>query len=109
MEDKKTYSKQTNSNQDADAKDLKLRKEIDVDTEGNKTVVDRAREEDATDESILSETDSKNPNINRGVTTEKEAMKTVENKDLNSDITPNRYPNSNPESHRNRGNTNSDE
>lgn len=109
MEDKKTYSKQTNSNQDVDAKDLKLRKEIDVDTEGNKIVVDRAREEDATDESILSETDSKNPNINRGVTTEKEAMKTVENKDLNSDITPNRYPNSNPESHRNRGNTNSDE
>lgn len=109
MEEKKTPSKQTNSNQDAEAKDLKLRKEIDVDTEGNKIVVDRAREEDVKNESILSETNPENPNINRGVTTEKEAMKTVENKDLNSDITPNRYPNSNPESHKNRGNTNSDE
>ena len=109
MEDKKAQSKQTNSDHNADAKDLKLRKEVDVDTEGNKIVVDRAREEDVTDEGVLSKTNPENPNINRGVITEKEAMKTVENKDLNSDITPNRYSNSNPESHKDRGNTNSNE
>ncbi|MFL9829439.1 hypothetical protein ABS764_01120 [Flavobacterium sp. ST-87] len=97
MEDKNTETKKTTSSEEIDNTDPKLRKEIDVDTEGNKTVVDRAREEDATDEGILNDADPDNPNINRGVTTEKEAMKTVENKDLNSDITPNRYPNSKSE------------
>jgi hypothetical protein len=35
---------------------------------------------------------------------QEEAMKTVENEDLNSDITANRYPSSNPDNHKNRGN-----
>jgi hypothetical protein len=43
--------------------------------------------------------------LNRGVSTEKDTKKTVENIDRNSDITPNRYPNSNPDNHENRGNT----
>lgn len=109
MENKKSESKKENSNQDVEATEPKLRKEVEIDADGKKTLVDRAREAKETDEGVLSNTDPDNPNLNRGVTTEKEAMKTVENKDKNSDITANRYPNSNPESHRNRGNSKEDE
>ncbi len=58
---------------------------------------------------VKDKVDPKNVNANRGVATEEEAKKTVENKDRNSDITPNRYPNSNPESRKDRGNMKLDE
>ena len=109
MENKKSESKKENSNEDLEATEPKLRKEVEIDADGNKTLVDRAREANVSDEGVLSNTDPENPNLNRGVKTEKEAMKTVENKDKNSDITPNRYSNSNPESHKDRGNMKLDE
>ncbi|MFA9194460.1 hypothetical protein AAGV33_08575 [Flavobacterium sp. FBOR7N2.3] len=94
---------------DTASKDTKLNKELDVDADGKKNVVDRARDGYENSEKLSDEIDSDNPNAKRGVTTDKEAMKTVENKDLNSDITPNRYPNSHPDNKKDRGNMKLDE
>ena len=102
-------SKGKNVSHDKELKDTKLNKEVVTDTDGNKKVVDRARNENEDINTKLSNTTSDNPNSNRGVGTDEEAKKTVENKDRNSDITPNRYPNSNPESHKDRGNMKLDE
>jgi hypothetical protein len=82
----------------------KLKKEVVTDADGNKEVVDRARNVNENIEEVSNEINPANPNANRGVSTEEEAKKTVENKDRNSDITPNRYPNSNPDNHEDRGN-----
>ncbi|MBA0885399.1 hypothetical protein [Flavobacterium undicola] len=98
-----------NISNDTASTDLKLNKEVDIDADGNKTVVERARSGNENTENLSSEIDSDNPNANRGVTTDKEAMKTVENKDRNSDITPNRYPNSHPDNQEDRGNMKLDE
>lgn len=97
-------SKGKNVSHDKELKDSKLNKEVVTDADGNKKIVDRARNENEDIKTKLSNTTSDNPNSNRGVTTDEEASKTVENKDRNSDITPNRYPNSNPESRKDRGN-----
>ncbi|PWB19859.1 hypothetical protein [Flavobacterium sp. HTF] len=97
-------SKGKNVSHDKNPDDLKLKKEVVTDQEGNKEVVDRARNEN---EKITEVADQKTANSksgNRGVTTEEEAKKTVENKDRNSDITANRYPNSHPDNHKDRGN-----
>ncbi|SFD86351.1 hypothetical protein [Flavobacterium phragmitis] len=102
-------SKGKNVSHDKELKDSKLNKEVVTDADGNKKIVDRARNENEDIKTKLSNTTSDNPNSNRGVTTDEEAKKTVENKDRNSDITPNRYPNSNPESHKDRGNMKLDE
>lgn len=102
-------TKGKNISHDGKADDANLKKEVVTDTDGNKKVVERARNEN---EDIQEKRDSVNPknaNANRGVSSDEEAKKTVENKDLNSDITPNRYPNSNPESHRDHGNMKLDE
>ncbi len=98
-----------NVSDDTSSKDLKLNKELDVDADGKKTVVERGRDGHENIEKPSDEINSDNPNAKRGVTTDKEAMKTVENKDLNSDITPNRYPNSHPDNKKNRGNMKLDE
>jgi hypothetical protein len=50
-----------------------------------------------------------NESLTRGVATEADVIKTVENRDRNSDITPNRYLNSNPDNHVDRGNQKLDE
>lgn len=102
-------SKGKNVSHDKDLKDAKLNKEVITDQDGDKKIVDRARNENEDIPLKNSKTSSDNPNSNRGVTSEEEAKKTVENKDRNSDITPNRYPNSNPESHKDRGNMKLDE
>ncbi|AWK02759.1 hypothetical protein HYN56_00415 [Flavobacterium crocinum] len=102
-------SKGKNVSHDKELKDSKLNKEVVTDSDGNKKIVDRARNENEDIKTKLSNTTSDNPNSNRGVTTDEEAKKTVENKDRNSDITPNRYPNSNPESRKDRGNMKLDE
>jgi hypothetical protein len=83
-----------------------LTEEIEIDSEGNKTIVKRANNADGSVAQIPDEDRNWNENesLSRGVTTEKEVMKTVENEDLNSDITTNRYPNSNPDNHKDRGN-----
>ena len=102
-------SKGENISHDTESTDAKLIKEVEIDADGNKTIVERARTGNENTENLSSEIDLDHPNANRGVTTDKEAMKTVENKDRNSDITPNRYPNSHPDNHENRGNMNVDE
>ena len=83
-----------------------LTEEIEIDSDGNKTIVKRAHNADGSVAQIPDEdrTWNENESLSRGVTTEKEAMKTVENEDLNSDITTNCYPNSNPDNHKDRGN-----
>lgn len=82
----------------------KLKKEVVTDADGNKEIVDRARTENENIKEVSNGIDSDNPNANRGVSTDEEAKKTVENKDRNSDVNPNRYPNSNPDNHKDRGN-----
>ena len=86
-----------------------IKQEVVTDKNGEKEIVDRARNENESIKETKHEINPDDPNANRGVSTEEEAKKTVENKDLNSDITPNRYPNSNPESHEDRGNMKLDE
>ncbi|MFD2939933.1 hypothetical protein [Flavobacterium notoginsengisoli] len=102
-------SKGKNISHDDDLKDAKLNRELVTDEDGNKKIVERARNENEEIKTKLSNITPDNPNANRGVTSDEEAKKTVENKDRNSDITPNRYPNSNPESHKDRGNMKLDE
>lgn len=91
---------------DDEKQEAMLTEEIEIDSEGNKTIVKRANNADGSIAQIQDEDRNWNENesLSRGVTTEKEAMKTVENEDLNSDITTNRYPNSNPDNHKDRGN-----
>lgn len=102
-------SKAKNISDDPAPTDSKLNKEVETDADGNKTIVDRARNLNKNTEKLSDEIDADNPNANRGVTTDKDAMKTVENKDRNSDITPNRYPNSHPDNKEDRGNMKLDE
>ncbi|KQO33009.1 hypothetical protein ASF10_19615 [Flavobacterium sp. Leaf82] len=97
-------SKGKNISHEGKSDDVNLKKEVVTDADGNKKVVDRARNENEDIKEVKGDVNSKNANSNRGVDTEEEAKKTVENKDRNSDITPNRYSNSNPESHKDRGN-----
>lgn len=101
--------KAKNISDDPAPTDSKRSKEVETDTDGNKTIVDRARNSNKNTEKLSNEIDTNNPNAHRGVTTDKDAMKTVENKDRNSDITPNRYPNSHPDNKQDRGNMKLDE
>jgi len=102
-------SKGKNISHDGKADDANLKKEVVADQDGNKQVVERARNENEDIKKVKGDVDPNNANSNRGVSSEEEAKKTVENKDRNSDITPNRYPNSDPESHKDRGNMKLDE
>lgn len=102
-------SKGKNVSHDKELKDAKLNKELVTDTDGDKKIVERARNENENINETLHQVNSDNANANRGVETEDEAKKTVENKDRNSDITPNRYPNSHPDNHKDRGNMKLDE
>jgi hypothetical protein len=98
-----------NISHDGKADDANLQKEVVADQDGNKQVVERARNENEDIKKVKGDVDSNNANASRGVSSEEEAKKTVENKDRNSDVTPNRYPNSDPESHEDRGNMKLDE
>jgi hypothetical protein len=102
-------TKGKNVSHDGKSESANLKKEVVADKEGNKEVVERARNENEKIKKVADEINPNNSNANRGVETDEEANKTVENKDRNSDITPNRYPNSNPESHEDRGNMKLDE
>jgi hypothetical protein len=83
------------------AKANQLQSEAETDEHGNTKVVERARNADATDENSRRD-ENENPQENRPSLTHNE--KTVENKDRNSDIANNRYPNSHPDNHEDRGN-----
>jgi hypothetical protein len=102
-------SKGKNISHDGKAEDANLKKEVVTDKHGNKQIVERARNENEDIRKVKDDISLDDANANRGVSSEEEAKKTVENKDRNSDITPNRYPNSNPESHKDRGNMKLDE
>jgi hypothetical protein len=102
-------SKGKNISHDGKADDANLQKEVVADQDRNKQVVERARNENEEIKKVKGDVDSNSANANRGVSSEEEAKKTVENKDRNSDVTPNRYPNSDPESHEDRGNMKLDE
>ncbi|MFC5980190.1 MULTISPECIES: hypothetical protein [Flavobacterium] len=102
-------SKGKNISHDGKSEDANLKKEVVTDVQGNKQIVERARNENEDIQKVKGDASMEDANANRGVSTEEEAKKTVENKDRNSDITPNRYPNSNPESHEDRGNMKLDE
>lgn len=88
----------------------KLKTEYETDVNGNQVKVERARNMDNV---AINDSEAQNPNGNEspGIHTisENAKKKTVENKDRNSDITANRYPNSHPDNHHNRGNLNLDE
>jgi len=102
-------SKGKNIPHDTEPHNSEIKKEVVADKSGNKEIVDRARNVNEKIEETSKQINPDNPNANRGVSTEEEAKKTVENKDRNSDVTPNRYPNSDPESHEDRGNMKLDE
>lgn len=93
-------SKGKNVSHDTKNDNLELKKEVVTDENGNKELVHRARNENEK----IEEVEGDDKNSNRGVSRETDEMKTVENKDRNSDITPNRYPNSHPDNHEDRGN-----
>jgi hypothetical protein len=122
MESTNLGSKKTNNKQNSEAESIggnlnpetsKLKEEIEIDSHGNEKVVQRVQDIDKTTPlAVLDENEKKwleNESLIRGVATEAEVKKTVENRDRNSDITPNRYPNSNPDNHIDRGNQKLDE
>ncbi|WP_138984262.1 hypothetical protein [Flavobacterium frigoris] len=103
-------SKETNIDSKTNSQESILIDEIEIDAEGNKKIVQRARNLNSSVDPTTTEiTSSDNENSSRGVSTEKEVMKTIENEDLNSDITAKRYPASHPDNHKNRGNMELDE
>ena len=122
MESNNLGSKKTNNKQNSDTESIgknlnpklsQLKEEIEIDTHGNEKIVQRVQDIDKTTPlTVLDENEKKwheNENLVRGVATEAEVKKTVENRDRNSDITPNRYSNSNPDNHVDRGNQKLDE
>ncbi len=82
--------------EDYDPSDGKLKPETEVDDEGNKKEVKRARDLD----DYSTEAKSSGKAI--------KSQKNQENRDKNSDIEPNRYPASHPENHKERGNHNAE-
>lgn len=89
-----------------------LNNELETDANGDQKIVQRARNVDGSlsevaDDEVRSWND--NESLSRGVTSEKDVMKTIENEDRNSDITANRYPNNHPDHQADRGNMKLDE
>ncbi|MBG6110767.1 hypothetical protein H4V97_001147 [Flavobacterium sp. CG_23.5] len=125
MESKDLGSKKTNNKQninegfssenlpeDYNPSTSNLKEEVEIDANGNEKIVQRARNVDGTIASIPEpeeRTWNENESLSRGVSTEKEVMRTVENEDHNSDITANRYPNEHPDNKEDRGNIKLDE
>ncbi len=81
-----------------------LKTETEKDKDGNTDVVKRARSVDEN----LEDADTANNSI-ASTNNENQNARTVENKDRNSDIASNRYPNSHPDNHKDRGNIKLDE
>ena len=74
----------------------KLKPEVEADTSGDKKVVERARRANHDDEVSKTATD-KNVSSKPSTASEENGKKMVENQDKNSDITPNRKVENNPE------------
>ena len=77
----------------------KLNPELEKDRDGNSEIVERARDVNKNIED--SKASGNDPGNTKSI---QQNEKTVENKDRNSDIASDRYPNSHPENHKNRGN-----
>lgn len=82
---------------DYDPAATKLEQELEIDQNGNEKVVLRGRHKE-----------EPQANNDTGID-DNQSRKAVENKDRNSDIATNRYPNSHPDNHENRGNIRLDE
>ena len=85
-----------------------LKSEVETDSHGNQKIVQRARNIEGT----LEQNEDTTPvNLSSDIAnvSEEQAKKMVENKDHNSDITANRYPNSHPDNKKDRGNIKLDE
>jgi hypothetical protein len=85
-----------------------LKAEVETDTHGQQKIVQRARNVDATSDQNDAVSNA-NPSSDSGIVSEEQAKKMVENKDHNSDIIPNRYPNEHPDNQQDRGNIKLDE
>ncbi|MFV8347482.1 hypothetical protein [Flavobacterium sp. ZB4P13] len=116
LSSKKTNNKQ-NTNEGFSGKNLPedynsdvshLKAEVETDAHGNQKIVQRARNIDGT---LKQNEDStpKNLSSDTANVSEEQAKKMVENKDHNSDIIPNRYPNEHPDNKEDRGNIKLDE
>lgn len=86
----------------------KLTAEVETNSDGEQKIVKRARNTDSNLKDNATN-NKENPSSSIAVFSDKEVQRMVENKDHNSDITAHRYPNSNPESHQDRGNIKLDE
>ena len=93
-------------NQDPAA--TKLVAEVETNSSGEQKIVHRARNVDAGREQNTDE-NKENPSSSIEILTDEETQRMIENKDHNSDITAHRYPNSNPDNHKDRGNIKLDE
>ena len=109
MENKDLGSKKMNGKQESvsinhpNASAPPLQSEIETNTEGEKSVVKRARHMEH-DIPISGLHPSSALSAKPSAAPEATGKKMVENKDKNSDITSTRYPNSHPDNHKNRGN-----
>ena len=102
---KKMNNKQVNLDDNSTINQSKsnLKPEIEFDSQGNSKIVQRAR--NVEEEALCLETyTNKKLSSNPSTASEEIGKRMVENKDNNSDITPNRYPNSSPDNKENRGN-----
>jgi hypothetical protein len=110
MEDKDLGSKKMNNKQSTtddllginnqNHSDSLMKSEIEIDKNGIKKVVERARNTDHDDQNH-EPTTNKNLSTKPSTASETIGKKMVENRDKNFDITKNRYPNSSPENQKN--------
>jgi len=90
----------------------KLKEELEKNQEGELKTEKRARDDDEKQappiDSLSSKTqrDGTQVSKSRGTSNEAEDMETAENRDFNSDVDEDRYPPSDPENKRSRGNIN---
>ncbi|WP_291097734.1 MULTISPECIES: hypothetical protein [unclassified Flavobacterium] len=97
-----------NSTENYDPAATKLVAEVETNSSGEQKIVHRARNVDANPEQNTG-ADNENPSSSLEIFSDKETQRMIENKDHNSDITAHRYPNSNPDNHKDRGNIKLDE
>ncbi len=86
----------------------KLVAEVETNSSGEQKIVHRARNVDSNPEETNTD-DNENPSSSLEIFSDKEVQRMIENKDHNSDITAHRYPNSDPDNHKDRGNIKLDE
>ncbi len=98
--------KNVSDNKDSSA--TKLVSEVETKSNGDQKIVHRARNVETHLDQENSE-NNENPSSSIALFTDKETQRMIENKDLNSDITAHRYPNSDPNNHEDRGNIKLDE